>query len=120
MSKRITEYLLANKYIDISVQKGGIPGSSGCLEHTSIISQLLREAKEDKGDLAVVWLDLANAYGSVPHALVEETLKRYHVPEPVRKMLRQYYAGLRFRFSVGNYTTSWHKVEKGIPAGCTI
>ncbi len=120
LSRRITEYLLNNKYIDISVQKGGIPGSSGCLEHTSMISQLLREAKEDKGDLSVVWLDLADAYGSVPHKLVDETLRQYHVPEKVRSILQQYYKGLNFRFSVGNYTTEWHRVEKGIPAGCTI
>jgi hypothetical protein len=120
LSKRITEYLMSNNYIDISVQKGGVPGISGCLEHTSIISQLLREAKEEKGDVAIIWLDLANAYGSVPHMLVEDTLGRYHVPDKIRKILQQYYKGLKFRFSVGQYTTSWHDVEKGIPAGCTV
>ena len=34
--------------------------------------------------------------------------------------MQQYYKGLNFRFSVGRYTTAWHRVEKGIPAGCTI
>lgn len=44
-------------------QKGGIPGVPGYLEHT----QLLREARENPSNLAVLWLDLANAYGSIPH-----------------------------------------------------
>ena len=58
------------------MQKGGIAGIPGCLKHTGIVTQLLKEAKESKGDLAVLWLDMANAYGSIPHKLVELTLKK--------------------------------------------
>lgn len=56
--------------VNTSCQKGGIPGLSGCLEHTCVLNQLIREAKESKGNLMVVWLDLANAYGSIPHDLI--------------------------------------------------
>ena len=89
LSRRLTKYLIGNGYIDTSVQKGGIPGSSGCLEHTTMISQLLREARQTKGDLTMVWLDLANAYGFMLHALVEQMLKRYHVPEKLRSVLQK-------------------------------
>ncbi|VDH94361.1 Hypothetical predicted protein [Mytilus galloprovincialis] len=78
LAKRMTNYMLSNEYIDIAVQKGGVPGVSGCIEHTSVLSQIIREAKDSKGELAVVWLDLANAYGTVPHKLVELMLERYH------------------------------------------
>uniref|UniRef100_A0A1A8S175 Reverse transcriptase domain-containing protein n=1 Tax=Nothobranchius rachovii TaxID=451742 RepID=A0A1A8S175_9TELE len=61
--------------------KGGVPGVPGCLEHTGVVTQLIREAKEGKGDLAVIWLDLANAYGSIPHKLVKTELWK---AEPVR------------------------------------
>lgn len=64
LSHRLSDYLLKNKYIDSSVQKGGIPGVPGCLEHSGVVTQLIREAREGKGDLAVLWLDLANASGS--------------------------------------------------------
>ena len=80
LAKRLTTYMLANNYMDTSVQKGGIPGVCGCLEHTSVLTQLIKEAKATKGDLTVLWLDLANAYGTVPHKLVDLTLKKYHVP----------------------------------------
>jgi len=46
----------------------------GCVEHTGVVTQPLREAHEGKGDLAVLWLDLANAYGSIPQRLVEASL----------------------------------------------
>ncbi|KAK0141886.1 Transposable element Tcb2 transposase [Merluccius polli] len=61
LSRRLTEFLLKNEYIDTAVQKGGIPKVPGCLEHTGVVTQLIREAREGKGDLAVLWLDLTNA-----------------------------------------------------------
>ena len=75
LSRRLTSFLLKNEYIDTSVQKGGIPGVAGCMEHTSVITQIIREAKE-KGELAVIWLDLANAYVTLPHQLIDITLQK--------------------------------------------
>ncbi len=75
LSRRLTEFFLKNSYIDTSVQKGGIPGVPGCLEHTGLVTQLIWEAHEGKGDLTALWLDLANAYGSIPHKLVELALQ---------------------------------------------
>merc|ERR1712215_502870 len=51
---RLVNYTLSNKYIATSIQKGGVPGVSGCMEHTAILSQLIREAKADKKGLVVV------------------------------------------------------------------
>ncbi|KAI4879743.1 hypothetical protein NFI96_004950, partial [Prochilodus magdalenae] len=66
VARSLTKFLLGNGYIDTSVQKGGIPKTPGCIEHTGVVTQLIREAREEKGDLAVLWLDLANAYGLTP------------------------------------------------------
>ncbi|XP_069114421.1 uncharacterized protein [Argopecten irradians] len=120
LARRLTKYMLDNKYIDISVQKGGIPGVSGCLEHTSVLTQIIREARENKGNVAVLWLDLANAYGSIPHKLVEMTMEKYHVPEKFRILLKDYFDSFQMRFTVGDYTTAWQRLEVGIVTGCTI
>merc|ERR1712212_635220 len=69
-AERLLKFAIANECIDTSIQKGGVPGMSGCLEHTAVISQLIREAKEGKGDLVVTWLDVANVYGSLPHRVI--------------------------------------------------
>ncbi|VDH91227.1 Hypothetical predicted protein [Mytilus galloprovincialis] len=53
MARRMTPYMTDNNYVDTSVQKGGVPGFSGCIEHTSIVSQLIQEAKVNKKDLTV-------------------------------------------------------------------
>lgn len=81
VAKRLADFLLKNHYIDTSVQKGGIPGVPGCLEYTGVVTQLLRDAMENRGDLSVLWLDPANTYGSMLHKLAQEMLKRYHMPD---------------------------------------
>ena len=113
-------YTLANKYIDTSIQKGGVPAISGCLEHTAILSQLIREAKSEKNDLVVVWLDIANAYGTIPHSLIQLALRRAHVPEEYCKLVESYYADMKIRFTTREFTTEWQRVEKGIITGCTM
>ncbi|XP_061747756.1 uncharacterized protein LOC133545995, partial [Nerophis ophidion] len=120
MARRLTDYLLKNSYIDTSVQKGGIPVVSGCLEHTGVVTQLIREARKNKGDLAVLWLDLENAYGSIPHKLVEEALNRHHIPKKFRDLILDYYSNFHLRVSSGKTTSDWHRLEKGIITGCTI
>ncbi len=61
VANRLMRFLLKNSYIDTLVQKGGVPGVSGCIEYTGVVTQLIREARESRGYLAVLWLDLANA-----------------------------------------------------------
>ena len=79
---------------------------AGCVEHTSVITQIIREAKDKKGNLALIWLDLANAYGTLPHQLIFITLQKYHVPGKVRKLLDHYYNNFKLRSTVEDITTN--------------
>lgn len=120
ISQRLSDYLLKNQYINPSVQKGGIPGVPGCLEHSGVVTQLIREAREGKGNRAVLWLDLANAYGSIPHKLVEVALGRHHVPSSIKILIMDYYNNFNLRFTSGKVTSERHHLEKGIITGCTV
>ena len=120
MASRLTEFVMSNQYVDISVQKGGIPGVPGCIEHTSMIWEAIQRAKRSRLSLYVVWLDLANACGSVPHQLLWKTLEAHHVPQPVIHILQEYFSGFMMRFSTKTYTTRWVPLEVGIAMGCTI
>lgn len=107
----LTLYLLRNTYIDTAVQKGEVPGMLGCIEHTGVATYLIRETRENRGDLAVVWLDLANAYGSIPHKLVATALTRYHVPERIKDLILDYYNSFSLRLTSGSTTSAWHHLE---------
>lgn len=120
MAKRLTAYLLDNGYVDTSVQKGGVPGFPGCLEHATMIWEAIQRAKKEKQNLYVIWLDLANAYGSVPHQMLWQALQMYHVPPEIATMLERYFQGFTARFSTKEYTTAWIELQVGIAMGCTI
>lgn len=83
----------------MSVQKG-VLGYCGCLEHMLVISQLIKEAKNNNNALSVVWLDLAKAYPSVPHQLIQEALEYYQVPPEVVKLVMSHMDSLRMMFTV--------------------
>ncbi|GFN84981.1 reverse transcriptase [Plakobranchus ocellatus] len=120
MVSRLTKYLTGNGYINTSVQKGGIPGVSDCLEHATMIWEAIQRVKSEKLNLDAVWPDLANAYGSVPHEMIQLALRMYHVPEIIQLMLDDYFSGFRMRFSANDNTTKWINLEVGIAMGCTI
>ena len=80
----------------------------------------LNEARRYKKGLAVLWLDIANAYGTVPHCLIFFALKRYGVHESFIKIINNYYEGLWSK-SFSNFAPSgWHRHLRGIFAGCTL
>ncbi len=85
-----------------------------------MVTQLIREAREGRGDLTVLWLDLTNAYGSIPRMLVEVSLEKHHVPQKVKDLILDYYSKLSLRVSTGQLTSDWHQLEVGIITGCTI
>ena len=122
MANRMNEFLVGNNYINTSVQKGGVSGFSGCLEHTASITQSISEAKKSKLSLAlaVEWLDFEKAYPSISHRLIEEALIHYNFPQEVSSLVMAYFNNLKMRFTVGNKTTKWQKLGKCIMAGCTV
>ncbi|XP_078617582.1 uncharacterized protein LOC144885536 [Branchiostoma floridae x Branchiostoma japonicum] len=120
VAKRLTSFLIANKYIDTEVQKAGIPGSPGCSEHASMIWGQIQTAKRQKEDLHVIWLDLANAYGSVPHSLIHYAMDFFWVPDEIKGMVRNYFEDFRVSISTPLFVSEWQQLEKGIPMGCTI
>ncbi len=62
--------------------------------------------------MAVLWLDLTNVYGSIPHKLVELSLNRYHVPKKICSLILDYYNNFSLRVSSGTSTSDWHRLEK--------
>uniref|UniRef100_W5NEB6 Reverse transcriptase domain-containing protein n=1 Tax=Lepisosteus oculatus TaxID=7918 RepID=W5NEB6_LEPOC len=53
------------------------------------------------------WLDFANAYGSLPHKLIEEAMCHYFIPRTIQDIIKGYLSNIKMRFSVGNSITSW-------------
>ena len=95
LSKRLEQHIITNyKFLDKSIQKGCMEKVPGCWEHMSIVWSALKEAWQNKLSIANVWLDIANAYGSIPHRLIFFALKRYGVDDHWVAIIRNYYSGI--------------------------
>ena len=69
VARRLTEFMINSKYVDMSVQKGGLPRVRGCIEHFGAMWEVIEDARLNRRDLNIVWPDFANAYGALPHLL---------------------------------------------------
>ncbi len=67
LAQRLSTFLQRNNFTDTSVQKARIRGFSECLEHANIIWHQIQTARKEQRDLHVVFLDLTNAFRSIPY-----------------------------------------------------
>ena len=94
VSNRLENHIKTNnKLINSSIQKG-------CM---SMVWNELQSSKPENGNLAAVWLDIANAYG---------------VPEHWIKLIRNYYKSLWSISKSASAPSSWHHHLRGILIGC--
>ncbi|CAG9562382.1 unnamed protein product [Danaus chrysippus] len=70
LQTRMTRFMLSNKYFRPNHQKGFLPGISGCLEHNTLLSESLKDARKSERQITVCWIDLENAFGSIQHELM--------------------------------------------------
>ena len=51
LNRRLSDYLLKNEYIATALEKWVVPRMTGWIEHTGVVSKLLKDVKKDKGDM---------------------------------------------------------------------
>lgn len=85
------------------MQKAGIPGSSGCLEYTSMIWHQIQLAKIEKSDPHGVFLNLENAFGSVPHSIQTEVTAVQKIERTIGAYVRKW-SGVPKYLSTSAYT----------------
>ena len=121
LSRRLEQHIISNnKFINTSVQKGCMEKVPGCWEHMSMVWASLKEAREKKTSVANIWLDIANAYGHIPHRLIFFALERYGVGAKWISIIKNYYFGLYTKSFSSSASSNWHQHFRGIFAGCTL
>ena len=92
----------------------------GCWEHLSMVWHALKEARAQKSNLAIIWLGIANAYGSIPPKLIAFALNRYGVSPQWIRLIETYYKGIFSKSFSESATNAWHRHQRGIFAGCAL
>lgn len=66
-----------------------------------LLETAVGEAKHRKDDMAICWLDLMNAFGSLPHDYLEELFLSLPIPLELQSVLMDIYRGNLSEFVVG-------------------
>lgn len=105
IAKRLEAYLVANEIIDTSTQKGFISGINGAMEHNFAVNSLLENARANGLLIFITFLDLRNAFGSIPHKLILDMLQHIQLPSEVISYVPHFYSHLQAVVSTKNWST---------------
>ena len=100
-------------------QKGFMP-VDGCSEHNFVLQSILQEARRNKKECAVTWLDLTNAFGSIPHETIFAALKWAGLNNTAINTIRLLYNGNTTTIKTNEGNTDPIPIESGVKQGCPL
>ncbi|XP_046982947.1 uncharacterized protein LOC124552668 [Schistocerca americana] len=89
--------LWAERLNPLSPEQKGLRTFEGCYEHNFIVQTAIDDARRRGGQACFAWLDLANAFGSVPHAHLLGVLSGMGLPEQLHHLIADMYNGCSTR-----------------------
>jgi len=105
-------FKLINKH-----QKGFIPESEGCMEHIFQLDDLLNKARSKKQDLSVMWIDLSNAFGSIPHDVINTVLNSIGLPRAFADIVKDMYTNAFATLQSKRGETCPLEIKRGVKQG---
>ena len=117
-AKRLTRWS-----VDLGIlsekQKSARP-TEGCYEHTYILKADVGQARRNKKKLSLAWLDLRNAFGSVPHSVIITTLRHLGVAEELVTLITNAYSGASPTIKTPDGLTRSILIRAGVKQGCPL
>ena len=106
IASRLESYCLSNIIINTSIQKGFLHGINGVMEHIFCVNSIISHAKENGLPLAMTFIDLKNAFGSVPHDLIRDVLSAIRVSSEIQQCISNVHSQLTGSLNAKH----WHAV----------
>ena len=79
-----------------------------------------KHSLDNKKIVAVISMDLSNAFDMIPHGLLLAKLKAYGVNSRSCMLLKDYLCGTMQRVKVGDITSDWQEVRQGVSQGSVL
>lgn len=91
-----------------------------CFEHNFIVQIAIDNARCKGSEACLAWLDLANAFGSVPHAHLLGVLSKMGLPERLHCLIADMYDGCSARVQTTDRFTEEIRIDKSVKQGCPL
>ena len=118
LAHRLAIYCMDNGTIS-PFQKGFVP-FEGCFEHSFLMHSLLEDSKRGSKDLRLVWFDLKNAFGSIPHGVLLHMMSRLSLPKAFNSLCQNIYDNSTSRIRSSSGFTKDIPQLMGVKQGCPL
>ena len=116
-AQRTINFMVANKYLDPVAQKAYVEGINGCVEHVTVVQEVIQHAKLNHKTVHITWFDLEYAFGSVCHVLIPFVMKHYNIPTQITKYIASLYSKLRGKVTCQDWESDFFMFLKGVFQG---
>ena len=79
-----------------------------------------KRSLDNKQIVALMLIDLSKAFDTIPHGLLLAKLKAHGVNSSSCMLLKDYLHGRMQRVKVGNTSSDWQEVRRGVPQGSVL
>ena len=115
IQRKILPWTVSEKRL-CATQKGSLP-RNGLQEDVFSIRAIIEDFKSSSGKLYVYFMDIADAFGSIPHDLMISELRDAGYPEWLCSLTKKIYMGSSFRIRTKNGLSDVVVCRKGIIQG---
>lgn len=115
---RLTEWATGNARIS-RAQKGFLP-FRGCSEQNHLLQTCLQDARRRKKTISCSFLDLRNAFGSVPHSTIHSSLTWLGLSPSSIDILESSFHGSSTRVRTASGTTASIPIGSGVVQGAPL
>ena len=113
LSHRILQHSLDSHALDTSVQKGFLPHMNGTVEHTQVLCELIEHQRRHKRQYLLAQFDIKNAFGSIPHAVLLQSLKWARVSPILINYISALYKGASIQIKCAEGLTKSIEIGRG-------
>lgn len=118
LAKRLSRWSIENEILSPE-QKSARP-TEGCYEHSFLLQSLVGDARRNQKNIFLAWLDLRNAFGSIPHTDLSTTLTHIGAPKELVQMVTNIYTNSSTQIRAGSDLTNSIPLLAGVKQGCPM
>ena len=121
LTLRLNNYMHLNKYIDTTIQKGGVSGEKFAIfEQFYKVKSIFKHANNNKKSCAVLFLDISNAFGNLNLENLYKILAIYNVNDSFINYVKEFYSKFEYYVDTVNIKTESFKWGDGLVQGCSM
>lgn len=118
LAARLGEW--AMRHGRISRAQKGFMAVDGCAEHNFLLQSAIKQARRNRTRIGIAWLDLTNAFGSVPHETLFHALNYAGLNDKAVGIIRRLYTNCVTTIRSNTGPTPCITIRAGVKQGCPL